>query len=96
MLLVLADFDVDGVRVETACFGGFGAGDCYFDVWIVGGGVFVGGGGGVAAGVGGDVDFGGDEAFERVLVEWVEEALELMPVLPDFAERHRVDYHGEE
>ena len=44
------------------------------------------GGRGVVAGVGGDVDFGGDGALERVLVEGVEESLELLAVLPDLAE----------
>lgn len=87
MLLVLTDFDVDAVGVEAARFGGFGAGDCGFDVVF---GVVVGGGveGGFAAGIGGDVDFGGDGAFEGVFVERVEEALELVSVLPDFAKCH--------
>ncbi len=52
--------------------------------------------GGFAAGVGGDVDFGGDGALEGVLVEGVEEAVELVAVLPDFAEGDEVDGQGEE
>ena len=97
VLLILADFHVDAVRVEATRFGGFGAGDCHFGVvvvfvvvavlWVVGG---------VAAGVGCDVDFGGDGAFERIFVEGVEEASELMAIVPDFAKSHQIDDPGEE
>lgn len=80
-----ADFDVDGVWVEVGAGGGTGG-------WFAGEGVegFVVGAGGLeggfVAGSGGDVDFGGDDALEGVFVEGVEEALEFVPVLPDFAE----------
>lgn len=89
-----ADLDVDGVGVEIARFGGRGcdAGDRGGG----GGGGGFGGGGGVGSGVGCDVDFGGDGAFEGVFVEGVEEALELVPVLPHLAEGHCVDYQGED
>ena len=94
-------FHVDGVWVEGGCCGGgvegggCGGGDC-------GGGGFCGGGGGggvqgwFAAGVGRDVYFGGDGAFEGVLVEGVEEAAELVSVVPDFAEGEQVDCQGED
>lgn len=94
MLVVLADFYVDAVRVETARFGRFGAGDCYFGVLVVVAVLWVEGG--VAAGVGCDVDFGGDGAFERIFIEGIEEASELMAVLPDFAKSHHIDDPGEE
>ena len=89
-------FDVDAVGVEAGRWGGLGAGDGEFGVGG-GGGVVTGGfEGGVAAGVGCDVDFGGDGAFEGVFVEGVEEALELVAVVPHFAESHQVDDPGEE
>ena len=87
-----AGFDVDAVGVEAGRWGGFGAGDGGVGV----GGVTGGFEGGVAAGVGCDVDFGGDGAFEGVFVEGVEEALELVAVVPHFAESHQVDDPGEE
>lgn len=95
LLLVcgLADLYIDAVGVEAVGFAGFGAGDCYFGAGVA---VLFGLEGGVAAGVGCDVDFGRDGAFEGVFVEGVEEALELMAVVPDFAESHQVDDPGEE
>ena len=88
---VFAHFDVHAVGVEVVRFEGLGAGDCYF------GGIFgVGVVGGFGAGVGCDVDFGSDDALEGIFVEGVEEALELVPVFPDFAEGHHVDYQCED
>lgn len=84
-LRVGADLDVDGVRVEAGAgagsrgrFAGEGV-----EEFVLGVGGVEGGGG---EGVGGDVDFGGDDALEGVFVEGVKEALELVSVLPDFAE----------
>ncbi len=100
LVVGLADFDVDAIGVEAARFGGFRARDCYFGVAIVvvaAAVVFVVGlKGGVAAGVGCDVDLGGDGAFEGVFVEGVEETLELMAVLPNFAKSHQVNDPGED
>lgn len=82
-LRVGADFDVDGVRVEAWA----GAGGRFAREGVEGFVVGVGGlKGSFGEGVGGDADFGGDDALERVFVEGVEEALEFVPVLPDFAE----------
>lgn len=82
-LRVGADFDVDGVRVEAGVGAGGGLAREGVEGFVVGAGGFEGG---VMAGVGGDIDFGGDDTLEGVLVEGIEEALEFVPVLPDFAE----------
>ena len=86
---VLADFDVDGVRVEVARFDGFRTRDCYCGATVVGIER------GFVAGVGCDVDYGGHGAFEGIFIERIEEALELMAVVPDFAKRHGVNDQGE-
>ena len=84
---VWAHFYVDAVGVEAAGFSGAHAG-------VVADGV--GGVEGGFDGVGCDVDFGRDGALEGVFVEGVEEAVELVPVVPDFAEGHDVNDQGED
>ena len=83
---VWADFYVDAVGVEAAGFSGAHAGVVDVVCGVEGG----------FDGVGSDVDFGGDGALERVFVEGVEEAVELVPVVPDFAEGHYVNDQGED
>lgn len=90
-----ADFDVDGIGVETGVVlvvVAFKAGDAHFFVFVQG--VLGGGRGGAGlSGFGVDGYFGGYGA-EGVFVEGIEEWAECVAVAPDFAEGKAVDCKG--
>lgn len=84
----LADLNIHtvGIKPITALLGfcsGY-RGYCFFVEGVL-----------LFASVGCDVDFGGDGAFERILIEGVEEAVKFVSVAPDLYAGHCVDYHCE-